>query len=309
MLNLRHRMMMANQITEPPLPDLTTEITVGLTSASYLAPTLTFYKYNANYTVVDWGDGSATTKLATSGNKALNHVYSGIGTYIIKIFSSGNYGLSEVNGNSYLLGSTTYNAFISNIVIYDKVTALYKNALKNAKITNLLLPSSVTSIGEYCFASCTNLTSVTIPSSVTILGDISFEYNTNVFDRTNNLAAINVDSNNSIFCSIDNVLFDKGITRLIKYAPKKTATTYSIPTTVSAVNSNSFNYATALTKVYFPISVLYISASSSGYSPFLGCLSSLALRCKATSKPSGWGTYWRDYDLYSQLSVTWNVSS
>ena len=39
---------------------------------------------------------------------------------------------------------------------------------------NSHIPSSVTSLGEYCFWDCTGLTSITIPSSVTSLGGSCF---------------------------------------------------------------------------------------------------------------------------------------
>ena len=39
---------------------------------------------------------------------------------------------------------------------------------------NTIIPSSVTSIGEYAFAGCTSLTSIVIPSSVTSIGEYAF---------------------------------------------------------------------------------------------------------------------------------------
>ena len=56
------------------------------------------------------------------------------------------------------------------------------NPLYNAKhlyingqeITDLVIPESVTSIGEYAFNGCTGLTSITIPNSVTSIGSYAF---------------------------------------------------------------------------------------------------------------------------------------
>ncbi|MBP8936607.1 MAG: leucine-rich repeat domain-containing protein, partial [Prevotella sp.] len=39
---------------------------------------------------------------------------------------------------------------------------------------SITIPSSVTSLGDFCFASCSGLTSITIPSSVTSLGERCF---------------------------------------------------------------------------------------------------------------------------------------
>ena len=41
---------------------------------------------------------------------------------------------------------------------------------------NTIIPNTVTSIGEYAFADCSNLTSITIPSSVTNIEEYAFEY-------------------------------------------------------------------------------------------------------------------------------------
>ena len=41
-------------------------------------------------------------------------------------------------------------------------------------ITSILIPSTVTEIGDYAFANCTSLTSVTIPDSVTAIGSLAF---------------------------------------------------------------------------------------------------------------------------------------
>jgi hypothetical protein len=49
---------------------------------------------------------------------------------------------------------------------------LYSN--NNTEITNLTIPSSVTSIGDFAFTGCSGLTSVTIPNSVTSIGEYAF---------------------------------------------------------------------------------------------------------------------------------------
>ena len=46
--------------------------------------------------------------------------------------------------------------------------------LNGEKITNLVIPNSVTSIGNYAFYGCSGLTSITIPDSVTSIGEWAF---------------------------------------------------------------------------------------------------------------------------------------
>ena len=42
------------------------------------------------------------------------------------------------------------------------------------KLNKIIIPKSVTTIGDYAFSSCTNLESIVIPSSVTSIGSYAF---------------------------------------------------------------------------------------------------------------------------------------
>ena len=57
---------------------------------------------------------------------------------------------------------------VESIVIPNSVTSIGDNAFSNcSSLSSVNIPNSVTSIGQYAFWKCTNLTSVTIPNSVT----------------------------------------------------------------------------------------------------------------------------------------------
>ncbi|MSU63717.1 MAG: hypothetical protein EXS31_15175 [Pedosphaera sp.] len=68
----------------------------------------------------------------------------------------------------------------------------------------------VTRIGSEAFSYRTSLTSVTIPNRVTGIGDQAFY-------GCSSLSAITVEPLNSVFSSVDGVLFDKSQTTLIQY--------------------------------------------------------------------------------------------
>jgi hypothetical protein len=73
------------------------------------------------------------------------------------------------------------------------VTTIGTNAFLGCNLTNITIPSSVTSIGKWAFANCTNLTSVMIPSSVTSIGVEAFakcERLTSVMFPTNSATTI-----------------------------------------------------------------------------------------------------------------------
>ena len=54
------------------------------------------------------------------------------------------------------------------------VTHIANNAFNYENITSVVIPDSITSIGDYAFYSCSNLTGITIPDSVTTIGACAF---------------------------------------------------------------------------------------------------------------------------------------
>ena len=118
----------------------------------------------------------------------------------------------------------------------------------------------VTTIGQSAFASCYALTSVTIPNSVTVLRPPVFPFCTG-------LTGITVDPLNSVYSSVDGVLFDKGQTTLLEYPGARTGA-YTIPNSVTSIWDYAFSYCGGLTSVTIPDSVTHI-----GYDAFWTCLS------------------------------------
>lgn len=72
-----------------------------------------------------------------------------------------------------------FNKYISKNVSYCTIHHLYSSIPDRAfneveGMKQMIIPSSITSIGEAAFAMCTLLTHITIPSSVNIIGDKAF---------------------------------------------------------------------------------------------------------------------------------------
>ena len=82
----------------------------------------------------------------------------------------------------------------------------------------------------------------------------------------------------------------------------------AIPNSVISVGSSAFDGCSSMRKVYIPSSVKTMDASQSYLAMFRGCSSTLKIYCGASSKQSGWGTYWNYYNASSQLSVTYNTT-
>jgi BspA type Leucine rich repeat region (6 copies) len=126
-----------------------------------------------------------------------------------------------------------------------------------------VIPSSinglpVTTIGDSAFSGCTGLTSVTIPNSVTTIGD-------RAFDGCTGLNAIEVEALNPAYSSLDGVLFNKGLTTLLR-CPEGKAGSYTLPNSVTTIGDYAFSGCTGLTSVPIGNSVTTI-----GDGAFYGC--------------------------------------
>ena len=115
-------------------------------------------------------------------------------------------------------------------------------------ITSIIIPNSVTSIGERAFYNCTSLTSITIPDSVTEIGTAAF-YN------CTSLTSITIPD------SVTKI----GITA---FASCDSLTSITIPDSVISIGMYAFFGCTSLTSITIPDSVTEI-----GKFAFYGCTS------------------------------------
>jgi hypothetical protein len=166
-------------------------------------------------------------------------------------------------------GAITIPSSIASLPVISISNSAFSS---KSSITSVTIPNSVTSIGYYAFGGCSGLRSIFISSSVTSIGDSSF---TNCESLTN----VTVDTSNSIYSSIDGVLFDK-IKSMLIYFPRNKAVSYSIPASVSSIGNNAFEGCRGLTSVMIPSSV-----TSIGNSAFSDCfdLTSLTIPSGVTS--------------------------
>jgi len=262
------------------------------------------YFYDADLTIYAGEDDIVTndTKLYTKAATldALTFTSNGDGTYSVgDNFSGLGGGVAAQHPNAQdkvVIGANRAISAVdySNIVIPREyngalVTQITSSAFeRNEAIKTVVIPDSVTSIGNYAFYVCESLTSITIPDSVTNIGDSAFYY-------CSGLTSITIPDS---VTSIGDTAF-YGCTSL---------TSITIGDGVTSIGNYAFESCTGLTNIYIPSSVTTISASNCFNSPFYICSSSLKIYCGASSKPSGWDTYWNYYANSGQLSVTWGVT-
>lgn len=123
-----------------------------------------------------------------------------------------------------------------------------------SNIETVVLEEGLEEIGGRVFDACSKVKEWKLPKSLKKIGPGAFssigveEFNIpeNVesiyarFLTSSNLVKVNVDSNNKYFTSVDGMLFDKNITRLIKYPEKRDGSSYEIPNTVKTIDANAF---------------------------------------------------------------------
>ncbi len=146
------------------------------------------------------------------------------------------------------------NLIVPSTIDGYTVTSIEEYAFEiNDSLVTVILPDTLVTIGEGAFADCDNLTSISIPASVTSIGEYVFYY-------CGSLKEIIVDENNSVYSSVDGVLFNKDQTTLILYPSDKADASYTIPEGVTSVSKNAFSFNYNITEVIFPNSMTTIDA-------------------------------------------------
>ncbi len=125
------------------------------------------------------------------------------------------------------------NTGLTDIVFPSNLVTIGSNAFINSKLTTVTISEGVESIGNYAFGLISTLEEVNISSTVNTLSDYAFY-------GSNQLNSITVDEANLNYASVDGVLFNESMTKLIVYPPNKNETSYSVPPTVLSLAYTAF---------------------------------------------------------------------
>nr|MCR5120670.1 leucine-rich repeat protein [Lachnospiraceae bacterium] len=150
---------------------------------------------------------------------------------------------------------------LTGVTIPGSVKTIGNGAFYNCGMSTVVLPEGVESIGPGAFYGCKKLKSISIPKTVT-------EFIPNAFDSCSALKEINVDGNNKMFRSVDGVVYNTGITSLIRYPDGKDIAGYEFPNTVTDIGEMAFFGCKNLAEITIPANV-----TSLGYEAFSDCTS------------------------------------
>ena len=151
--------------------------------------------------------------------------------------------------------------------------------LNGELVTDLVIPDSVTSIGDYAFRNCTGLTSVTIPNSVTSIGEDAFRNCTSLTSVTigNNVISIG----NYAFADCGSLTSPVYNAHVFAFMPTSYSRAYTIPNGIESIAGGAFYSCTGLTSVTIPNSV-----TSIGDYAFRGCSKLCYIYMIAQTPPS-----------------------
>ena len=149
--------------------------------------------------------------------------------------------LSEIPG--VILSSDEKLKQGTKLVIDSSVKKISNYVLSmNATIKEIIIPNSVTSIGEGAFGMCTNLEKITIPSSIKSIGDYAFDSCT----------------------TLKEIIIPNSVTSIGKgaFAECTSLTAITIPNSVTSIGSHTFQGCTKLKEISLGKNITSIGAAA-----------------------------------------------
>lgn len=184
---------------------------------------------------------------------------------------------SSLNGNVYNKNKTKlieycYGKKNSSFTVPNTVKTIGKRSLcNNPNLKSIKISNSVTTIGSYALTYCENLENISLGNSVTTIKSVAFGYcpklksmyfpksvkklEYSIFANCSGLEKITVAKDNPYFASIDDNLYSKNKTTLVKYCGNKSATSFTIPSYVKVLESGSFSGCNNLVYLNIPNTV------------------------------------------------------
>ena len=184
---------------------------------------------------------------------------------------------------------------LESYVVPNTVTVICDEAFFSGwwnSLTSITLPEELKIIGYSAFCDCESLTSITLPEGLETIGNSAFSGCNRLTSITLPMSVAKIEGNpfdglqlevNNLsphFCIEDDVLFTADKTRLIAYPSSKT--TYSVPSTVTTIGNDAFNFCESLTSIIFSEGLKTIGSCA-----FSWCLSLTSIKLPEGLKTIG----------------------
>ena len=159
--------------------------------------------------------------------------------------------------------SAFYGKPIQSVTLPSSVTVIGESAFQYCeKLTDVKMTNSVTKIEAYAFYGCHSLRNVNLSTALQSIGNFAFWQcekmggvtvpKTCVFPFYSFSGPVTVAAGHPDYVSQNGILFNKDKTRLLHYPCNATATSYTVPSSVTIVEGTSFEYCAYLKKVTLP---------------------------------------------------------
>lgn len=165
---------------------------------------------------------------------------------------------------------------ITNIVIPNSVTNIGDYAFENCKsLTNIDIPNSVIYIGKHTFEGCTSLTNINIPNNVTIIRNSAFRGCTSLTNIKFPNSVTSIEESAFSDCnSLANINLSDSIKSIGDWAFNvcKSLKNIKIPNSVTNIGEGAFQFCVSLTSIDIPNSVTSIGDYAFRYCYSLTCI-------------------------------------
>ena len=138
--------------------------------------------------------------------------------------------------------------------------------------------SALTDIGGNAFTSCTHLKALALPKHLSSIG-------VSALAGCTSLPAFTLDDTSDCYSVVDGLLYNKEQTILVN-CPAGKAGAVVLPSTVKTLDSNAFYNCTQVTDINLPEGI-----DSIGYAVFVGCSSLKTLTIPASTRVMGYGNF------------------
>ena len=160
---------------------------------------------------------------------------------------------------------------LTSLVIPDSVTNIGDYAFAFCRsLTDIVIPDSVTSIGNWAFWNCRSLTDIDIPDSVTSIGDNAFQFCSSLSTIAISDSVTSIGNNAFCDCrSLTGIDIPDSVTNIgdAAFSGCKSLRTIVIPDSVTSIGNNAFCDCSSLSNLVLPDSVTRIGGGA-----FSGCL-------------------------------------